>query len=648
MILDWLYGGGGNAATVEMLGHPAAGVIGWTGPTGTSGVHVTPDTALGWSGVWAAQNKISGALASLPGKVSQKVGATRNDATEHSLYPVVHDEPNEDMDSFVFWEMMHNWWVGRGNAFAEKELNGAGEVMGLWPIHPTRVRVYQPRGGARRWLVLGNQGSPSVTIPWEDMLNIVGPLSDDGIIGRGVIDQALESIGVAIATERYMGAYFGNGARPAGVLEHPTKLSPEARSNIRKEWNQVHQGPDNSNKVAVLWEGMKYIKVGTDPEQSQLIEAAQFRITDMARWYDLPPHVLADLTRSTFSNIDSQQISLVVDSYRTRIIRVEKSLRRQLFTQRDKDRGFFVRFVLDGLLRGDPKMRAETSAIKLRHGAFTINDWLAQEDMNPIGPEGDKRFIEANMTTIDKVGEEKPAPPPNLPRLPVDDEEDTEIDDEDQDDEEEEEEARHQELLGGLKELKGIGTAAAAVFSSIQDGQNKLRDIASKLGTKHQAHEAAEDERHEVNVVEHKTTQSLNKSALAIESASCLRLARTVAAARAAIESRFSELVSKECDAARRRAKSPDNYLDKLESFYENHSSQMALALKAPISAWMEAIGRMDDPGIVAIRIAAAHVHQSKEMLLTAAECQPAELEASVEACVAEWPKRTINPEAGE
>lgn len=404
MICETLFGRE-RAATIQTLGHPAAGVIGWVPSENYAGVTVTQDTALGFSAVWAATNKIAGMFGSLPCKVFQDEGNARREAREHPVYRIVHDEPNPDMDSYTFWEMMSERWVNWGTALAEIERTQGGEIVALHPIHPTRAGIWTLPNGSWEWHVQGDRGR--VAIQPRDMFVIVGALSKDGRCGRGVIDMACESIGIGLASERFQGSFFGNGARPSGVLEHPGTLKDEARKNIRREWNELYQGPKNAGKIGILWEGMKYTAVGVEPEQAQMIETAQFRITDMARWYDLPPHVIGDLTRSTFSNIDSQQISLVVDSYRPRIIRVERAMRRQLFSEEEKAQGYYVRFILDALLRGDPKARAETNNIKFNSGVITVNEWRAQDELDPIGPDGDKRFIQLNMTTLDKAGEDQ-------------------------------------------------------------------------------------------------------------------------------------------------------------------------------------------------------------------------------------------------
>ena len=320
----------------------------WYGPVGrqtTSGEAVSEDSAITYTGCWAAITKIASTIASLPLKVYQRrADGGREELRNDPLWYLLHDEPNSEMDSFTFQEMMIAWWVNYGNAVAEIERFDADDpdspVIGLWPIHPTRVRFKRMDGDIRYFI--RNKGTSSETeLASHQVLNIVGPLSSDGIVGRGVIEVACESIGIGLAIEKHQGSFFGNGTMVSGILSHPRKPSKEARDNMRREWREVHQGAEKHFKTAMLWEGVSFTPTGSDAERSQMIESATFRVSDMARAYDLPPHTLKELSHATFSNIDAQQISLVVDSYTPRLVRMERAMKRQLLTEREKRSGVF-------------------------------------------------------------------------------------------------------------------------------------------------------------------------------------------------------------------------------------------------------------------------------------------------------------------
>ncbi len=388
----------------------------WYGPPGrktTSGEAVSEDTALTYTGCWAATTKIAGTLASLPLKLfERRPDGGRSELRSDPLWFLLHDEPNAEMDSYTFLEMIFAWWVNYGNGTAEIERevqdNPDSPIVALWPIHPTRVR-YERKDGEVRYFIRNKMNDRKdgyeTELASHELLNIVGPLSPNGIVGRGVIHVACESIGIGLAIEKHQGSFFGNGTMLSGVLQHPRKPSQEARDNMRREWREIHQGAGKHYKVATLWEGVTFTATGQDAESSQMIESATFRVSDMARAYDLPPHTLKELSHATFSNIDAQQISLVVDSYTPRLERTERAMKRQLLNRRQKRRGLFMKFIVDGLLRGDPVKRAQVNKTKLMHGSLTINEWLAQDEKNPIGPDGDRRFIPANLIPLDQAGE---------------------------------------------------------------------------------------------------------------------------------------------------------------------------------------------------------------------------------------------------
>lgn len=473
-------------ATKQVLGHPSSVIIGWMGDRNASGVHVDENTSLRFSGVWAARSKISSLIAQMPCKVfSKSTVGVRTEETEHSLYPLLHDEPNPDMDSFLFWEMLTDWWVSYGNAYAEKEMTGGGEVTALWPIHPSRIRPNRPSADFDKWIIAGN---PSTELPRSDVLNIVGPFSVDGVFGRGVIESALESIGAGMAIDKYRGSFFANDATPPGVLQHPGKLGDTARANMRREWKSLHGGPDNKGNIAVLWEGMTYTKIGSDPEQTKLIESAKFSIEECARWFDLPPHVLKDLARATFSNIDSQQISLVVDCLVPRLVRIEKSIKRQLLSKRDKERGLFIKFIVDGLLRGDPKTRAEVNNLYLRAGVVNRNEVRGQDERNPI-PNGDEYFVSQDMIPVSMLIKLKQAevdnaqnPPEPVVQPAEEPEEPTEIDDE--------EDARQQKIIEAAEAavLDVLSLMLRKEIEGVQRAANHPSEFITKLESFYESH----------------------------------------------------------------------------------------------------------------------------------------------------------------
>jgi HK97 family phage portal protein len=395
----------------------------WYRPIGRrtgSNVNVTDESALTYSGVWAARMKLAGIVASLPCKTYRKTSpASREEAADHPLYRILHDEPNDDEDSFTFFERLTDWWINWGNGVCEIErLNPSDRfspIANLWPIHPSRVRYFRAGGqhdrrsnrdqdndGRLLYAIKGNDPRESIFEKWG-IFNIVGHLSKDGLVGRGVLQHAMESIGIGLAIEQHQGAFFGNGTVVSGVLQHPGKPSQEARDNMRREWREIHEDASKHFKVAPLWEGVTFQPTSFNADESQMIESARFRINDVARWYDLPPHALRLLQDYNYSTVDAERISLVVDSLAPRLTRMEKAIKRQLFNPADK-RDHYVKFSVDAMLRGDPEKRANVNKTKFMHGRLTINEWLAQDEQNPIGPAGDQRYVPANLVPLDRAG----------------------------------------------------------------------------------------------------------------------------------------------------------------------------------------------------------------------------------------------------
>ncbi len=253
-LVDMVFGE--RRAVKQSLGHPASGILGLFNGANDSGHVVNEETAIGYSGVWAASNKISGALSVMPKKVFEKIEGGGRKEAGLPVNKVISAEPNADMDASIYWDMMIGWWMNLGNAFSEIVRNGAGQPAELWPIHPSRMRMNRMESNDIIWSVSNNNGMDTL-IDDADILNLVGPFSNNGIIGRGIFEVASQSIGIGLANENTQASFYANGMRPAGILTHDSTLSPTARENIRREWSSVHGGKGNKGKIAVLWQGMK-------------------------------------------------------------------------------------------------------------------------------------------------------------------------------------------------------------------------------------------------------------------------------------------------------------------------------------------------------------------------------------------------------
>ena len=325
-------------------------------------------------------------------------------ALAHPLYFLLHDEPNPEMTSFVFRETLMTHLLLWGNAYAQIIRNGNGEVVALYPLMPNRMSVdrdsqgrlyYQYYRGLDEAKI--NKDNIVVLSP-QDVLHIPG-LGFDGIIGYSPIAMAKNAVGMAIACEEYGAKFFANGAAPGGVLEHPGIVKDPER--VRESWNSVYQGSGNSHKIAVLEEGMKYTPIGISPEQAQFLETRKFQINEIARIFRVPPHMVGDLEKSSFSNIEQQSLEFVKYTLEPWLVRWEQSMIRSLLTTEAK-KNYFIKFNVDGLLRGDYQSRMSGYAVARQNGWMSANDIRELENLDQIPEEegGNLYLVNGNMIQI--------------------------------------------------------------------------------------------------------------------------------------------------------------------------------------------------------------------------------------------------------
>lgn len=385
---------------VTTLKDPARWLVDWFGgQVSASGVQVTPYMARQITAVWCAVKILSESVASLPCFVYRRRpdGMGKDRQTSNPLHNLLHDQPNPWQSSFEWREMMQGHVCLRGNAYSEIFYDGRGGIRAILPLHPDRMRVYDitneqigaqplvyeytPRNGPPRFLFA------------DEVLHLKG-LSDDGLVGLSPIHEFRETLGLAIGTETYAARFFGNYANPGGVLTHPKTLSGPAVERLRAQWEQKHQGVENAHKVAVLEEGMTWQAIGVNPHDSQLLDSRKFSVSEIARIFRVPPHMLADLDRATFSNIEQQSIEFVVHTLRPWLVRWEQRLALALLTPKERASGLFIEFNVDGLLRGDIQSRYAAYAVGRQWGWLSPNDVRALENMNPREDKGGEAYHE--------------------------------------------------------------------------------------------------------------------------------------------------------------------------------------------------------------------------------------------------------------
>lgn len=375
----------------------------------TAGKPVTERTSMQMTAVYSCVRILAEAVAGLPIHLYKYTNTGgKEKATDHPLYFLLHDEPNPEMSSFVFRETLMTHLLLWGNAYAQIIRNGKGEVVALYPLMPNRMTVDRDTNGQLYYTYnRSNDEAPTmkgltVILKPSDVLHIPG-LGFDGLVGYSPIAMAKNAIGMAIACEEYGAKFFANGAAPGGVLEHPGTLKDPTR--IRESWNATFGGSSNSNKVAVLEEGMKYTPISISPEQAQFLETRKFQINEIARIFRVPPHMVGDLEKSSFSNIEQQSLEFVKYTLEPWLVRWEQSMVRSLLSPTEKKK-YFIKFNVDGLLRGDYQSRMNGYATARQNGWMSANDIRELENLDRIPTEtgGDLYLINGNMTKLEDAG----------------------------------------------------------------------------------------------------------------------------------------------------------------------------------------------------------------------------------------------------
>jgi HK97 family phage portal protein len=392
------------------------------GSQSLSGETVTESTAMTYSAVWNAVELISGTIASLPLDLMQGRGKSKRIADDYKLYHVMHSQWNPLMTAKKGRECIIAHVLTWGNGYAEKVRNGYGEIVELWPIAPNRVTP-KMQDGAIVYDIKMESAAP-ITLPREKVLHLIGP-SFDGLTGYSRIAMARKSIGLGMAMESFGSLYFGKGTHPSAVLTHPNVIKdPKV---FREAVSEVYAGLGQSHQLMVLEDGMKIEKVGIPPEDSQFLESRQFQIPEIARWFNLPPHKLKDLSRSSFNNIESEQRSFYSDTLLPSLVDLEQAYEMQLLTPADRSlsgRGhLYFKHNAAGILRADAAGRGAFYRALWGIGGITINQVKELEDLPPDGnPLADQPFVPLNMVPlsmlVEKLRKELEKPVPAVPVLP--------------------------------------------------------------------------------------------------------------------------------------------------------------------------------------------------------------------------------------
>ena len=368
-----------------------------------SGENVTTDTAMNIAAVYACIRILSNHVAMLPLQLYQESRGKKKRIHDHPIAKLIETRPNPYMTPFQFKQTMEAHRQLYGNAYAEIEWSKTGYPKALWILNPLVTKIVMEKdqhGNLKRYLVQTTLvNGQVVNLPYTSVLHIKG-LSTNGIVGKSPIDVARETIGIQIAGQKFTGKFYANGTMSSGVLKVPQPLNPEAKQVIRQEWEKFNNGIDNAHRVAILDAGLDYQSLGIKQCDAQYIETQKFSIAEIARIFNVPPHMLADLERATFSNIEQQSLEFVRDTLSPLLISWEQELQYQLFTEDEiLNKKYYFKFNLNSLLRGDSTNRAAYYEKMINLGIYSINEVRELEDKDKI-KNGDKHYMSLNY--IDK------------------------------------------------------------------------------------------------------------------------------------------------------------------------------------------------------------------------------------------------------
>ena len=341
-----------------------------------SGQNVNADTALRVAAVYACVRILSESVASLPLHVYRRNadGSTER-AKEHPLDAILSAHPNSEQTAFELRETQMGHLALRGNHYAQVVRNKRGDVAELWPLPYAKTRMERDSANNLVFPVEGDR-----TFPADQIWRVAG-LGTNGLQGLSPISLAREAVGLAMATEQHGATLFGNGAHPGGVLSTEGRFQDEGAIERLREQFKDHYTGNKAHKPLVLEQGLKWSQIGLSSEDSQFLETRKFQRTEIASIFRIPPHMIADLEKASFSNIEHQSLEFVMHTLRPWLVRIEQSIQRDLFLPRERGR-YFAAFNVEGLLRGDTKSRYEAYGAAIKDGWMTRNEVRQLENRN--------------------------------------------------------------------------------------------------------------------------------------------------------------------------------------------------------------------------------------------------------------------------
>jgi len=375
----------------------------------SAGVSVTSATAMNFVAVYSCIDILSRTVGSLPLYLYRRLdNGGKELARKHPLFRLMRRYPNPEMTAMRYRSTLQGHLAGWGNAYSYIDWAGNGYPKAIWPLRPDRIDATRTNGVLEYKYYPGSDDkkvSSSFLIPNDCMLHIPG-FGFDGIMGYSPISLAREAIGLGMATEQFGAQYFGSGTHPGMIIEHPNKISGPAHTNLKQSLMETYSGLGNAHRIMLLEEGMKASPITINPQDSQFLETRKFQITEIARLFHVPPHMLADVEKSTSwgTGIEEQNIGFITHTMRPWFVLWEEELGRVLLLDSEKD-DYFFEFDLMALLRGDAVKRWTAYIMGKRNGILNADEIRGWENLNPI-PDGlgQEYIVEKNMIGLSDLG----------------------------------------------------------------------------------------------------------------------------------------------------------------------------------------------------------------------------------------------------
>lgn len=614
-----------------------------------AGVHVNERTAMTYSACWAATMLLCSAISMIPLKLFRKLpGGGSEPAMDDPRYSLVHDTPNQDMTSMMFRSSRTAQQVNWGNAYAEIQRDRGGRPIALLPIHASRIppesNIKRGSDGRLKYKINNDKGQ-SRELSIENILHIPSPMSDDGVVGKGVVEAARRSIGLGIASETHGSSYFSNGARPGIIIKGGKFKKKEDIDEFRRQWAEIHGGgPGNHAKPAILPPDTDVTALQFNAQDSQFLETRQFSIDDIARWYGVPPHTIGSLLRATNNNIEQLALELTKYTLMRWTVPQEQEMNRKLLTKEEQKTLYFLH-VFEGLERADLATRTAALQQQFFNGALTLNQWMELENRRPIGPMGDLHFVQSAMVPLEVAVNGPPQPATTAEEGPT----------------------KGDETRQSM-ETYGIAVRAGSITPQIDDEEQYRKDLGLPPMSE-EAKEAWEQDkgvRRPITLVPSggkpaspfqqppsekpkepavdEDDESVDDGLAAMIQANeqlQAELARTKETQRrianAMLRDVMGRMLSVEIHSVKHIAEKPNRFDARLREFYAKHKVTMERSLKEPILAVLTADKREPAADYAVGKFTDEHIAESLKQLDALCDCTADELSARVDQCLSTW-----------